>query len=245
MQRSGARRQLLGGAVAAGATLAPPAIAAPDWLQDVPTESADETFAAARRAGGQAPSAVMTPSTQRTQSSRETSAAAAKAALDGASAATRRAPLHAHRAARRTFTCGRRARARPPKIGDVDVELWPGAGGRRYLLGFALGDPASAEAPAYASAILDERAADAPVVAARRLRWRRGRSIGPSSPVRVATAARSVAQRGAVAAKLREPSAGTSARASGEAAAPSGQGVTVWRETLDATPGVRPSRPRQ
>ena len=43
------RRQLLGGAVAAGATLAPPAIAAPDWLQDVPTESADETFAVSLR----------------------------------------------------------------------------------------------------------------------------------------------------------------------------------------------------
>ena len=48
------RRQLLGGAVAAGATLAPPAIAAPDWLLDVPTESADETFAAARGASGSA-----------------------------------------------------------------------------------------------------------------------------------------------------------------------------------------------
>ena len=56
------RRQLLGGAVAAGATLAPPAIAAPDWLQDVPTESADEAFAATRSERlGQAPSATAVP----------------------------------------------------------------------------------------------------------------------------------------------------------------------------------------
>ena len=70
------RRGALGGALAGGIALGTtPAVAAPDWLQDVPTESADETFAAARSERlGQAPSAVMTPSAQRTQSSREASA---------------------------------------------------------------------------------------------------------------------------------------------------------------------------
>ena len=180
------RRQLLGGAVAAGATLAPPAIAAPDWLQDVPTESADETFAAARSERlGQAPSAVMTPSTQRTQSSRETSAvlAAQKAALDGTAAATTTVRL-SMRIARPDGTFYVRAKGEedpePPKIGDVDVELFGRAPAAvATFLAFALGDPASAEAPTYASAILDERAADAPVIyAARRLRGVETRSIG-------------------------------------------------------------------
>ena len=124
------RRQLLGGAVAAGATLAPPAVAAPDWLLDVPTESADEAFAAARSERlGQAPSAVMTPSTQRTQSSRETSAvlAAQKAALEGTAAATTTVRL-SMRIARPDGTFYVRAKGEedpePPKIGDVDVELY-------------------------------------------------------------------------------------------------------------------------
>ena len=157
------RRQLLGGAVAAGATLAPPAIAAPDWLQDVPTESADETFAAARSERlGQAPSAVMTPSTQRTQSSRETSAvlAAQKAALEGTTAATTTVRLSV-RIARPDGTFYVRAKGEedpePPRIGDVDVELFGKSAPAAVatFLAFALGDPAAAEAPTYASAILD------------------------------------------------------------------------------------------
>ena len=50
------------------------------------------------------------------------------------------------------------------KIGDVDVELNGKAPAAvATFLAFALGDPASADAPTYASAILDERAADAPL----------------------------------------------------------------------------------
>ena len=245
------RRQLLGGAVAAGATLAPPAIAAPDWLQDVPTESADETFAAARSERlGQAPSAVMTPSTQRTQSSRETSAvlAAQKAALDGTSAATTTVRL-SMRIARPDGTFYVRAKGEedpePPKIGDVDVELFGRAPAAvATFLAFALGDPASAEAPTYASAILDERAADAPVIyAARRLRGVETRSIGGEQILVRSRDGGEVLSRNAelVAAKLRgEPSAvnhdaaGILTRQRGDS--PQAFGVTVAAsKTLDAT----------
>jgi hypothetical protein len=155
------RRSALGGAIAA--TLAPPAVAAPDWLLDVPTESADETFAAARSERlGQGPSAVMTPSTQRSQSSRETSAvlAAQKAALEGTTAATTTVRLSV-RIARPDGTFYVRAKGEedpePPRIGDVDVELFGKSAPAAVatFLAFALGDPAAAEAPTYASAILD------------------------------------------------------------------------------------------
>ena len=245
------RRQLLGGAVAAGATLAPPAIAAPDWLQDVPTESADETFAAARSERlGQAPSAVMTPSTQRTQSSRETSAvlAAQKAALDGTSAATTTVRL-SMRIARPDGTFYVRAKGEedpePPKIGDVDVELFGRAPAAvATFLAFALGDPASADAPTYASAILDERAADAPVIyAARRLRGVETRSIGGEQILVRSRDGGEVLSRNAeaIAAKLRkEPSAvshdtaGILTRQRGDS--PQAFGLTVAAsKALDAT----------
>ena len=245
------RRQLLGGAVAAGASLASPAVAAPDWLQDVPTESADETFAAARSERlGQAPSAVMTPSTQRTQSSRETSAvlAAQKAALDGTSAATTIVRL-SMRIARPDGTFYVRAKGEedpePPKIGDVDVELFGRAPAAvATFLAFALGDPASAEAPTYASAILDERAADAPVIyAARRLRGVETRSIGGEQILVRSRDGGEVLSRNAeaIAAKLRkEPSAvshdaaGILTRQRGDS--PQAFGLTVaGSKVLDAT----------
>ena len=245
------RRSALGGALAGGLALGPPAVAAPDWLQDVPTESADETFAAARSERlGQAPSAVMTPSTQRTQSSRETSAvlAAQKAALDGTSAATTTVRL-SMRIARPDGTFYVRAKGEedpePPKIGDVDVELFGRAPAAvATFLAFALGDPASAEAPTYASAILDERAADAPVIyAARRLRGVETRSIGGEQILVRSRDGGEVLSRNAelVAAKLRgEPSAvnhdaaGILTRQRGDS--PQAFGVTVAAsKTLDAT----------
>ena len=250
------RRQLLGGAVAAGATLAPPAIAAPDWLQDVPTESADVTFAATRSERlGQAPSAVMTPSTQRTQSSRETSAvlAAQKAALEGTAAATTTVRL-SMRIARPDGTFYVRAKGEedpePPKIGDVDVELFGKAPAAvATFLAFALGDPASADAPTYASAILDERGASSdgqqlPVVyAARRLRGVETRSIGGEQILVRSRDGGEVLSRNAeaIAAKLRkEPSAvehttaGILTRQRGDA--PQAFGLTVaGSKALDAT----------
>ena len=243
------RRSALGGAIAA--TLAPPAVAAPDWLLDVPTESADETFAAARSEKlGQAPSAVMTPSTQRMQSSRETSAvlAAQKAALDGTAAATTTVRLSI-RIARPDGTFYVRAKGEedpePPRIGDVDVELNGKAPAAvATFLAFALGDPASADAPTYASAILDERAADAPVIyAARRLRGVETRSIGGEQILVRSRDGGEVLSRNAeaVAAKLRkEPSAashdsaGILTRQRGDA--PQAFGLTVaGSKTLDAT----------
>ena len=243
------RRSALGGAIAA--TLAPPAVAAPDWLLDVPTESADETFAAARSERlGQAPSAVMTPSTQRTQSSRETSAvlAAQKAALEGTTAATTTVRL-SMRIARPDGTFYVRAKGEedpePPKIGDVDVELFGRAPAAvATFLAFALGDPASADAPTYASAILDERAADAPVIyAARRLRGVETRSIGGEQILVRSRDGGEVLSRNAeaIAAKLRkEPSAiahdaaGILTRQRGDA--PQAFGLTVAAsKTLDAT----------
>ena len=243
------RRSALGGAIAA--TLAPPAVAAPDWLLDVPTESADETFAAARSERlGQAPSAVMTPSTQRTQSSRETSAvlAAQKAALDGTAAATTTVRLSI-RIARPDGTFYVRAKGEedpePPKIGDVDVELNGKAPAAvATFLAFALGDPASADAPTYASAILDERAADAPVIyAARRLRGVETRSIGGEQILVRSRDGGEVLSRNAesIAAKLRkEPSAmehssaGILTRQRGDA--PQAFGLTVaGSKALDAT----------
>ncbi len=249
------RRQLLGGAVAAGATLAPPAIAAPDWLLDVPTESADETFAAARSERlGQAPSAVMTPSTQRAQSSRETSTvlAAQKAALDGTAAATTTVRL-SMRIARPDGTFYVRAKGEedpePPRIGDVDVELFGKAPAAvATFLAFALGDPASAEAPTYASAILDERGSSdgqqLPVVyAARRLRGVETRSIGGEQILVRSRDGGEVLSRNAeaIAAKLRkEPSAvshdtaGILTRQRGDA--PQAFGLTVaGSKALDAT----------
>ena len=121
------RRSALGGAIAA--TLAPPAVAAPDWLLDVPTESADETFAAARSEKlGQAPSGIMSTPSTRATTSREASTvlAAQKAALDGTTAATTTVRL-SMRIARPDGTFYVRAKGEedpePPKIGDVDIEL--------------------------------------------------------------------------------------------------------------------------
>ena len=248
------RRSALGGAIAA--TLAPPAVAAPDWLLDIPTESADETFAAARSEKlGQAPSAVMTPSTQRTQSSRETSAvlAAQKAALDGTAAATTTVRL-SMRIARPDGTFYVRAKGEedpePPKIGDVDVELFGKAPAAvATFLAFALGDPASADAPTYASAILDERGSSSdgqqlPVVyAARRLRGVETRSIGGEQILVRSRDGGEVLSRNAeaIAAKLRkEPSAashdtaGILTRQRGDA--PQAFGLTVaGSKALDAT----------
>merc|ERR1719353_2329682 len=251
------RRQLLGGAVAAGATLAPPAIAAPDWLQDIPKESADETFAAARSERlGQAPSAVMTPSTQRTQSSRESSAvlAAQKAALEGTTAATTTVRL-SMRIARPDGTFYVRGKGEedpePPKIGDVDIELNGKAPAAvATFLAFALGDPASADAPTYASAILDERGASSdgqqlPVVyAARRLRGVETRSIGGEQILVRSRDGGEVLSRNAeaIAAKLRkEPSAVSHGDAAGiltrqRGDAPQAFGLTVaGSKALDAT----------
>ena len=250
------RRSALGGAIAA--TLAPPAVAAPDWLQDVPTESADETFAAARSERlGQAPSAVMTPSTQRTQSSRETSTvlAAQKAALEGTTAATTTVRL-SMRIARPDGTFYVRGKGEedpePPKIGDVDVQLYGNLAPAAVatFLAFALGDPASADAPTYASAILDERGASSdgqqlPVVyAARRLRGVETRSIGGEQILVRSRDGGEVLSRNAeaIAAKLRkEPSAVSHGDAAGiltrqRGDAPQAFGLTVaGSKVLDAT----------
>ena len=248
------RRSALGGAIAA--TLAPPAVAAPDWLLDIPTESADETFAAARSEKlGQAPSAVMTPSTQRTQSSRETSTvlAAQKAALEGTAAATTTVRLSI-RIARPDGTFYVRGKGEedpePPKIGDVDVELFGKSAPAAVatFLAFAFGDPA-AEAPTYASAILDERGASSdgqqlPVIyAARRLRGVETRSIGGEQILVRSRDGGEVLSRNAeaIAAKLRkEPSAmsheaaGVLTRQRGDA--PQAFGLTVaGSKALDAT----------
>lgn len=212
------RRQLLSGAAAAGAALAPPAIAAPDWLRDIPAKSADETFAATRSDKlGRAPSAVMAPATQRATTLREANVvlAAQKAALDGtpAPAATVRLSM---RVARPDGTFYVKPKGEddpePPIIGDLDVELNGKAPAAvATFLAFALGDPASAEAPTYASAVVDERSAMGPVVyAARRLRGLETRSLGGEQILVRSRDGGEVLSRDAerVAAKLRsEPSA--------------------------------------
>ena len=139
----------------------------------------------------------------------------------------------------------------PPKIGDVDVELFGKSAPAAVatFLAFALGDPASAEAPTYASAILDERGASSdgqqlPVVyAARRLRGVETRSIGGEQILVRSRDGGEVLSRNAelVAAKLRgEPSAvnhdaaGILTRQRGDA--PQAFGLTVaGSKVLDAT----------
>ena len=255
------RRQLLGGAVAAGATLAPPAIAAPDWLQDVPTESADETFAAARSERlGQAPSrrddAVDAARAERARDLRSPCGAEGRARRD-VGGHDDRAPVDAHRAARRHVLRageGRGGPGAPQNRRRRRGALRQAPAAVATFLAFALGDPASAEAPTYASAILDERAADAPVIyAARRLRGVETRSIGGEQILVRSRDGGEVLSRNAeaIAAKLRkEPSAVSHDRAGiltrQRATRREAFGVTARFEGAGRDEsGVRPSRPRQ
>ena len=220
-------------------------------MQDVPTESADETFAAARARAAR-PGAL----------GRDDAVDAARAELArdlrspcGAEGRARRddgghddrAPVDAHRAARRHVLRAGEGRGGSRAAEDRRRRrgaLWSAPAAVATFLAFALGDPASAEAPTYASAILDERAADAPVIyAARRLRGVETRSIGGEQILVRSRDGGEVLSRNAeaIAAKLRkEPSAvftrhrGHLTRQRGDA--PQAFGVTVAAsKVLDAT----------